>query len=119
MPKPRKRTPKPAAPVRRGLVSPTQLEAFLVRARERGLTQDVCTLDELPAFVASLQTAAGFTAVRDALTQAHIDLCAPCLRAGRASVAVEHVEVDTGMRSVGDFVYACATCRPAVIAATT
>ncbi len=108
MTRPRKR---PAAPVFRGLVTPQKLDVFLARVRERGLSQGACTLAELSGFVESLQASAGFAAVREAFLQTGIDLCEPCLRAGKVAVATEHVEIDTGMRSVGAFVYACDACR--------
>lgn len=112
MPRTRKRTPRPAAPAYRGLVTPQRLDAFLSCVRERGLGQDTCTLAGLQGFVEGLQATAGFAAVRDALRQASIDPCELCQREGKASVATEHVELDTGMRSVGAFMYACDACRP-------
>ncbi len=118
MPKARKRTPKPAAPAYRGLVTPQRLDVFLARVRERGLSQDTCTLEGLQGYVEGLQATAGFAAVRDTLRLASIEMCELCEREGKASVATEHAEIDTGMRSVGAFMYACDACRPRVYAMT-
>ncbi|MFO0610343.1 MAG: hypothetical protein U0324_44700 [Polyangiales bacterium] len=115
----RKRRPPPAAPVRPAhgnLLTQRQLDHFLAHLRERGIATVECDLAGLQALVESLQARHGHATVRSALAAAGIATCVYCERAGKAAVATDNVEVDTGLRSVGDFVLTCDACRPKALA---
>lgn len=112
---PRKRRTPPAPPARPAygqLLTQRQLDAFLAYVRAQGLSDEGCTLDGLQGYVEALQARAGFAATRSALARSGVAGCEYCEREGRASVAVEQVELDTGLRSVGAFATVCAACRP-------
>ena len=116
---PRKRRPPPAAPVRPAhgnLLTQRQLDHFLAHLRERGIAAAECDLAGLQALVESLQARHGHATVRSALAMAGIATCVYCERAGKAAVATDNVEIDTGLRSVGDFMLTCDACRPRALA---